>query len=86
MSETIVVTYAGDGFYPPSDSTFVHDGHEYTVGELMHMEIEGGMVKSHVRAQNTKEIRYFEFRYTLLKSETAEDNVRQLHQLSKARA
>ena len=88
MSKSVAVAYTGDTFYPPPDSKYVHDGHEYTIGELMHMEIKNGSVISHVRAHNTTQIVYFCFECDLsaFRSRTEEDNVHQLHPPQQARA
>ena len=86
MSARIALTYSGEGFFPPLGSTFVHDEHEYVLGELMHMEVSGGTARSYVRAYNTSSIVYFEFTYDFAMNALAEDNVLPMRQLQKARA
>ena len=86
MSAFIVVPYAGEEFFPSLGTTFEHDGHTYTAGELMHIEARGGIAKSSVRAYDGNHIVYFEFHFELSTNEQAGGNVHQLPQPQKARA
>ena len=86
MSVTVKVTYAGDGFHPPTASTFVHEGHEYDIS-LMHIEVDiKGVARSLMYASNANSIRYFEFVRDLSTIEQEEDNVLLIRQRQLARA
>ncbi len=85
MSAVTALTYEGEGFHPPTDSTFVHNGHEYEL-TLMHIYASNGVARSGMQASNSTSIVNFEFIKDLTTSEQEGDNVLRMHPPQKARA